>query len=381
MKQYLFKKVFAGCLIMIMLASILSACGQRTEIKDTVEAENTSTETQTSDASADTSESTDTTDAQSDEATSTSDIKIAWYASAPHPYFEEVVKGVEKFEEEFGVEVLKQIGPDWNQSSENENMEALAAQGYKYFSVYPTDASGANGLYEELTDRGASIINFGSSTLLPTTASFAVSTDVKGAAMEATEALIKMMGGKGNIVNVLEVLEDANTVLRKQGVEEVVAKYPEVKIIQEISGMKSVEEAVEKIESALSANIDDVNGIIATGFTTTVGIAQTLENFYQRNPDKKIYSIGIDTDPYVLKAIQEGFMDATVAQNPYGHGYLSCLLLKYMSEGYVPKEGVYSVDSGTALVTKDNIDTYQKDIEAKTEQIKDSLLTDYLEKK
>lgn len=376
MKGYVLKKVWVSCFAIIIVVSLFSGCGTRTEVKETAVAQSEKAD------DAKTEEVATTTEAQVTEQTAepAPAFKIAWYASAPHPYFEEVVKGVEKFEEEYGVEVLKQIGPDWNQASQNENMEALAAKGYQYFSVYPSDASGANGLYEELTDRGAKIINFGSSTLLPTTASFAVSTDVKGAAMEATEALIKMMGGKGNIVNVLEVLEDANTVLRKQGVEEVVAKYPEVKIIQEISGMKSVEEAVEKIESALSANIDDVNGIIATGFTTTVGIAQTLENFYQRNPDKKIYSIGIDTDPYVIKAIQEGFMDATIAQNPYGHGYLSCLLLKYMSEGYVPKDGVYSVDSGTALVTKENIDSFQKDIEAKTEEIKNNLLTEYLQK-
>lgn len=198
--------------------------------------------------------------------------------------------------------------------------------------------------------------------------------------MEATEALIEMMGGKGKIVNVLEVLEDANTVLRKEGVEEVVAKYPDVEIVQEISGMKSVEEAIEKIENAISANIDDIDGIIATGFTTTVGIAQTLESFYDSNPDKKIYAIGIDTDPTVIKAIEEGIMDATVAQNPYGHGYLSCLLLKYMSEGYTPKDGIYYVDSGTAIVTKDNINSFQEDIKAKTEEIKSMLLTEYLEK-
>ncbi len=95
---------------------------------------------------------------------------------------------------------------------------------------------------------------------------------------------------------------------------------------------------------------------------------------------KKIFAIGIDTDPTVIKAIEDGVMDATVAQNPYGHGYLSCLLLKYMSEGYEPKEGVYLVDSGLAIVTKDNIDTFQEDIEKRTQEIKDELLTKYLTK-
>jgi ribose transport system substrate-binding protein len=242
-----------------------------------------------------------------------------------------VLTGVEAFEAEFGIPVEKQIGPDWEQASENERLEALAAQGFKYFSVYPSDASGANGLYEELTQNGAMVINFGASTMQPTTASFMVATDVK-----ATEALIQSMGGKGNIVNVLEVLEDSNTVLRKEGVEEVVAKYPDVKIIQEISGMTSLEEAVEKIGNVLSANIEQVDGIIATGFTISVGIAQVLGEYYDTGGDREIHAVGIDTDPTVMKAIEDGVMDGTIAQNPYGHGYLSLLALKLIAEGYTP---------------------------------------------
>lgn len=173
-------------------------------------------------------------------------FKPVWYAPAPHPYFEEVRKGVTAFEADTGIKVEQQIGPDWTQGSQNQRMEALAAQGFNAFAVYPADASGANGLYEELTASGAHIINFGTSTAQPTTASFAVATDVKAAAMQATEELIKAMGGKGNIINVLEVLEDPNTALRKQRIEEVVARYPDVTIIQEVAGMTSIETAVQK---------------------------------------------------------------------------------------------------------------------------------------
>jgi ribose transport system substrate-binding protein len=159
-----------------------------------------------------------------------SNFKPVWYAPAPHPYFEDVRKGIEAFEAETGIAIEKQIGPDWNQDSQNQRMEALAAQGFNAFAVYPADAVGSNGLYEQLTPNGINIINFGTSTAQPTTASFAVATDVKAAAMRAAEELIAAMGGKGNIINVLEVLEDPNTALRKQGIEEVVAKYPDVTI-------------------------------------------------------------------------------------------------------------------------------------------------------
>ena len=309
-----------------------------------------------------------------------SDFKVVWYAPAPHPYFEDVKKGVEAFEKDFGVTVEKQIGPDWKQDSQNQRMEALAAKGYQYFSVYPTDASGANGLYEELTKKGVKLINFGASTAEPTTASFAVATDVKVAAMAATEELIKSMGGKGNIINVLEVLEDSNTVKRKAGVEEVVAKYPDVKIIQELSGMKSVEEAVQKVGDSLSANVDKVDGILATGFTPSVAIAQVLSEYKSKGGTRAIHAVGIDTDPVVMKAIEDGVMAGTIVQNPFGHAYLSLMLLGYLSQGYTPKPGQYFVNAGFAFASKANLTTYADDIQKVTQQIKNDLLSTYLQK-
>ncbi len=47
----------------------------------------------------------------------------------------------------------------------------------------------------------------------------------------------------------------------------------------------------------------------------------------------------------------------------------------------MPKEGVYYVDSGTAIVTKDNINTFMDDIRSKTEEIEEMLLIEYLELK
>jgi ribose transport system substrate-binding protein len=325
-------------------------------------------------------EAAEATAAAAEQPAAAGNFKPVWYAPAPHPYFEDVRKGIEAFEQETGITVEKQIGPDWNQDSQNQRMEALAAQGFNAFAVYPADASGANGLYEELTQRGINIVNFGTSTAQPTTAAFAVATDVKVAAMAATEELIKAMGGKGNIINVLEVLEDPNTALRKQGIEEVVAKYPDVKIIQEVAGMTSVDEATVKVADVLSANIDEVDGIIATGYTPSVAIAQALTEYKSQGGERAIHAVGIDTDPIVMTAIKDGIMDGTIVQNPYGHGYLSLLLLQYLSEGYKPKADGYFVNAGFAYANQGNLETYSEDILKVTEQIKAELLDKYLEK-
>ena len=304
--------------------------------------------------------------------------KIVWYALMVHPYVEEVQKGVIGYERDTGTTIKRQIGQDWTQDNENANVEPLAAQGYKGFSLYPADASAANGLYEELVANGAYVVSYGAPTVLPTPASFCVATDVKQAAYEATEALIGFMGGEGNILNVLELVEDPNTILRKEGVEAAVAKYPDVQIIQEIAGMESIETSTAKIQDALSARIEEIDGVICTGYTPTVAAATILSEWNGTEGNRRISFVGIDTDQVVLDAIGRGDIDATVSQNPYGHGYITCALLSYLLDGWKANPDEYFINSGTVLVTKGNVDSFQDEIMGITRVIMGKLETKYL---
>jgi ribose transport system substrate-binding protein len=304
--------------------------------------------------------------------------KFAWYIPAPHPYFDTVRVGVEAFEKEYKIAVRKQVGPDWNMDSENTGVLALVAEGYRYFSIYPADASAANGLYDEVVAQGGKVANFGASTFEPTPASFAVRTDVKDAAMVAAEFLIASMGKKGTLVDVLEVLEDPNTKLRKEGIEQVAAKYPGIRIV-EVAGIKSEQEAVEKIEGAIAGSGGFVEGIICTGYVPTVAMSKILTDYEAKNR-KHIHAVGIDTDPVTLKAIADGYLEGTISQNPYGHGYLSLLALKYLSEGWKPRTGAYNINGGIVMVTKANLKSYEADLTKITNQIKGDMSKKYLSK-
>jgi ribose transport system substrate-binding protein len=308
--------------------------------------------------------------------------EIAWYFPIPHPFGEAVQQGVKAFEKDMGIVVKQQIGVEMTQDSESSSIEALAAQDYRGFLVYPVDPSGANGLYQELVAHKVAVVNFGTSTVLPTPASFAVATDVKTAAKTATEKLIALMGNKGNIINVLEVLADANTILRKQGVEEAVAAHPGVKIIQEVGDMSTIEEASQKLEGVISANLGKADGIICTGYTTTVAAVQVLKELSEKTPGKRIALVGIDDDPAVLDAIRTGAINGgTIAQNPKGMGYIGCALLRMLEDGYMPKKGAYFINSGTVFVTKGNVDSYKQDLDGVTKSILASLKDSYFAKK
>ena len=303
----------------------------------------------------------------------TAEYRIAWFAPIPHPYFDSNKKGIESWEKDSGIEVRKVIGQEWTQKNENENVEALAAQEYKAFSIYPTDPTAANGLYEELVERGIYVINFGAKTTEPTPASFYVGTDIRQAALDAAEKLCELINYKGNILNVLEIIADANTILRKTAIEEVVAKYPDVNIIREIADMQTVEESMEKIQNALAAQIEEIDGIICTGFTTTIAATSILSEYHQEHPDRYIHFVGIDDDPTVLQAIREGLIDSTVAQNPWGTGYVGIELCKRLLDGWTRKPGGYAVYAGHVLVTKDNVDIYFDELVDLTMDIVDGI--------
>jgi ribose transport system substrate-binding protein len=303
---------------------------------------------------------------------------IAWYGMMPHPYKTEVRSGVERFEKETGVPVYKTLGQQWTQDNENVNVEALSTKGYKAFSIYPGDPSGANALFAQLKGRGQIVVAYGAEPGLPTPVPFTVATDIKGAAMTAAEKLIELMGGKGRILNVLELVTDINTKKRDDGIKEVVAKHPGVEIVQTISDMTQVSEATTKIQSALAARMDEIDGMITTGYNPTIAAASVLSEWHRDPKHKRIRFIGIDTGATVLQAIRDGSIDATIAQNPPGHGYISCMLLKLMLDGWTPKVPYQFVNAGIVVVTQDNLDTYAAEVRKITDGIAAELKTKYL---
>jgi ribose transport system substrate-binding protein len=303
---------------------------------------------------------------------------ICWYGMMPHPYMSLVQKGVEACAKDYNVKIYTTVGQEWTQANETQNVEALSTRGYKAFSIFPADPTGANGLFQGLKSRGILVVAFGAEPNLPTPASFTVATDIKGAAMRACEDLIKFMGDKGNILNVLETVTDINTKKRDEGVKEVVAKHPNVHIIQTISDMTQQSVARNKIESALAARGSEIDGMITTGYNPTVAAAALLTERHKNAQNKRIRFIGIDTDPTVLQAIRDGYIDGTIAQNPFGHGYISCALLKLMLDGWKPTKPYQFIEAGDVLITKENVDTYSKQIDAITQKIKDDLTTKYL---
>ncbi|MCI8524972.1 MAG: substrate-binding domain-containing protein [Oscillospiraceae bacterium] len=309
------------------------------------------------------------------------EYKLCCYWPGPDEFFDNyVLQGIKGFEADFGQTVEYAVGTEWTQNVENQTVEALAAQGYDCFMIFGADTAGANGLYKELYDNGCQVINYAGLVDDPQESAFTLASNVYTQAYESTKQLIEYMGGEGTIINVLENLNDVNTVKRQQGVEDAVAEHPNVSICQTVADIKTVDEGYTKVSDALTAN-PDAKGIIATGGTASKGVANALSDYYATNASAEhVFAATQDQSTEVMNGIAAGQIDHTVGQNGYGMGYVSNVLLMYLKDGWTPKTWGQHIDTGMVFITKDNMDTYQKDIEQVTNDLVATIETDILNK-
>ncbi len=294
-----------------------------------------------------------------------------------HPYFDPMESAVQDFTKATAIHALYRATQHFDQEEANLIINGLLQNGYNGFAMWPGHPSEVNETISKLVNKGIDVILITGPAELPTQASLCIATDVGTSAAKGTEHLIQRMGYKGNIVNLLGQINDPNVAIRKKAIENTVRRYPDVKIITQLSEIDDFEMAKIKIGDYLKTNGDQVDGLICTAY---VGTVVTAELLYKRK-NKRIKFIGIDDDPIVLEAIKNGYVTGVMTQAPYAQAYLALEGLMYLKKGHRLKKDTYFIDSGTFLVTKENIETYKSQIKVNLNKMRTSFLQDYFEQK
>jgi ribose transport system substrate-binding protein len=315
-----------------------------------------------------------------------SDNKIVLVPGGPHPYFKPWEQAAADAKKDFGIAAVDfKVPSDWKLNIQTELIESLVAQGYKGFGIFPGDAVGINSTLSELKGAGIPSIALAGCAQDPTDAAFCLGTDVYHSAYLGTKELIKAMGGKGNVVHLAGLLIDPNTTLRVKAVETAVAETNgAVKMLQTVADTDAQEAADQKINALLAAQKNEIGGMIATGYIPSVVASKSLRTL----GDKRIKFIGIDDDPIVLDAIKDGFVSGTMAQNPYGQGYVGAYVLDLLASGTCTVKAdapwiktpqtAHFIDSGTLVINTANIASYKDDLKKITADIQSKFKTTYL---
>lgn len=128
------------------------------------------------------------------------------------------------------------------------------------------------------------------------------------------EALAKAMNGKGNVAILLGDLANESTRDRTKGVEEVVAKYPNIKIVQKQTAKFTRNDAVDVVSNWMTSG-EDIQAIASNNDEMAIGALQALG----KNPNH-ILIAGVDGTPDALQMLKSGKMIATIFQDAKGQG-------------------------------------------------------------
>jgi len=314
-----------------------------------------------------------------------SKIKIALVPGGAHPYFQPWIAGGKAAAAEFGIgaTIFNETG-EWDQTKQNAAIDALAAQGYNAFGIFGVSPSDINTTFNNLKAKGFPV---GSLASCPggydivkepqkNSADFCLSTDTGKAAYLAAKAVITQMGGKGNLVHLTGNAVDANTIRRMDGVKKAIAETGgKVKLLTTITDIDTdLQTATKAVSDLFAAKGKMINGIVTTAYNPAVAATQAVAT-----TKLPIKVIAIDDDPKILAAISSGTISGTVVQNPWGQGYVGSYVMAALGSKSctMNTKGLY-VDSGSFLVTKANVKTYNVTRMATSKAILKDFQTKYM---
>lgn len=179
-----------------------------------------------------------------------------------------------------------------------------------------------------------------------------VGSDERESGTMQMEALAKMANYKGNVAIMIGNLTDAGALQRTKDVEQVVARYPDMKVILKQTANYSRNEGMDLMLNWLT-NGEDIDVVAANNDEMAIGAIMALEQSGKRQ--KPILTGGIDATPDGLRALASGKMQVTVFQDAVGQGKTSVDAAQRLINGEKVPSNLWIPFE---LVTRENMQRY-----------------------
>lgn len=139
-------------------------------------------------------------------------------------------------------------------------------------------------------------------------ASQIVANNFQGATL-AAEEFVRLMGERGDYIELVGRESDTNAGIRSQGFHDVIDRFPAMRMAGRQSANWSQTEAFQKMETLIQAN-RAIKGVIAGNDTMALGAVAALEAAGLT----PVIVVGFDGSPDAIRSIEAGKLKATVLQ-------------------------------------------------------------------
>jgi putative xylitol transport system substrate-binding protein/inositol transport system substrate-binding protein len=251
--------------------------------------------------------------------------------------------------EELGVE-LKIYDGNYDPSTQINQVETMISDGVNAIILNPQDAKALAVAVDKAAAANIPVIGVNTRVDSDKLTSYVGSKDVYAGELEM-QAIADKIGGKGNIVILDGPLGQSAQLERTEGNQNVLKKYPEIKVLAEKTANWSRSEAMTVMENWLQA-FDQIDAVVGQNDEMALGARQAIE---AKGLD--IPTIGIDGITDALNAVEGGKLIASIFQDGAGQGSKALEIAVEAAKGNtVEKE--YWIDFEP--VTKDNVAEFKQ---------------------
>jgi inositol transport system substrate-binding protein len=228
-----------------------------------------------------------------------------------------VDKAMEARAEEKGVRLIVN---DAQRSADRQvqQVETFIAQKVSAIILNPCEVEASSPAVEKALAARIPIVNVNSETRATPTA-FVGSRDEESARL-AMEYIAKRLHGEGNVVMMHGFMGQAAQLKRNQGAREVLARYPNLKLLADQTAEWDREKAITLMENWIQAYGSKIQAVFAQNDEMGMGAVIALES--ARLKDKVVVA-SVDAIADALLAVKHGRLDATVFQDARGQGEMA----------------------------------------------------------
>lgn len=251
--------------------------------------------------------------------------------------------------EKLGVEIKIYDG-NYDPNTQINQVETMISDGVDAIILNPQDAQACAIAVDKAVAANIPVIGVNTRVESDKLTSYVGSKDVYAGELEM-QAMADKIGGKGNIVILDGPLGQSAQLERTQGINNILAKYPDIKVLAEKTANWSRSEAMTVMENWLQA-FDKIDAVVAENDEMALGAKQAID---AKKLDIPV--IGVDGITDALNAVENGQMIATIFQDGAGQGSKAVAIAVAAAKGeQVEKE--YWIDF--EKVTKENVAEYKK---------------------
>ncbi len=251
-------------------------------------------------------------------------------------------------------------------STQASQVDSLINQGVDAIIVVPAQADSLAPQVAAAKSKGIPLLAVNAALESPDLAGNVQPDDVAAGAQEM-QMMADRLGGRGNIVILQGPLGGSGEINRGKGIDQVLANYPDIKVLAKDTANWKRDEAVNKTKNWISSFGPQINGVVAQNDDMGLGALQALKEAGRTD----VPIVGIDGIEDGLNAVKSGEFIGTSLQNGTVELSAGLAVANALVKGeQVKTDPIYIMPA----ITKDNVDVAIQHVVTERQKFLDGLV-------